>query len=269
MSDDTDDFVDSKIEEFENTDDELAKFEKIFAKKRKVFKNGFDSNKVENQVLDKSTMFTMYEMINAKIISYVNGIVKSGKESVLFWAVGPKGEDVALKVYLVSTVSFKKRAMYIVGDPRFTHLKHGTRNMVYLWAKKEFRNLSQCAKHGIPVPRPLHVSKNVLALEFIGKNGVPAPTLHETEVDESDYSQTIDIMTRLYKKAGLVHGDFSEYNVFKTDSGLVLFDLGSAVDTSHPNAQNFLERDIKNMTYFFAKRGLTVKNPKDVLSEIA
>lgn len=267
---DIDDFdnTDPELEKFESTDDSLAKFEKIFAKKRKVLDDGFDRNKVENQVLDKTTMFTLYEMINAKIISYVNGIVKAGKESVLFWAVAPDGTDVALKVYLVSTVSFKKRAMYIVGDPRFTHLKSGTRNMVYLWAKKEYRNLRQCAKHNIPVPRTIHVSKNVLAMEFVGKNGVPAPTLHETEITESDYAQAIGIMTKLYRDARLVHGDFSEYNVLKTDSGLVLFDLGSAVDIHHPNALNFLERDIKNMTYFFAKRGLTVKNPADVLSEI-
>jgi len=267
---DIDDFdnTDHDLEQFEGTDDTLAKFEKIFAKKRKVLDDGFDRNKVENQVLDKSTMFTLYEMINAKVISYVNGIVKAGKESVLFWAVAPDGMDVALKVYLVSTVSFKKRAAYIVGDPRFTRLKSGTRNMVYLWAKKEYRNLRQCARHNIPVPKVIHVSNNVLAMEFVGKDGIPSPTLHETEITESDYSQVIDIMTKLYKDARLVHGDFSEYNVLKTDSGLLLFDLGSAVDLAHPNAQNFLERDIKNMTYFFAKRGLTVRNPKDILAEI-
>ncbi|TBR25268.1 MAG: serine protein kinase RIO [Candidatus Nitrosotenuis sp.] len=267
---DIDDFdnTDHDLEKFESTDDNLDKFEKIFAKKRKVLDDGFDRNKVENQVLDKSTMFTLYDMINAKVISYVNGIVKAGKESVLFWAVDPHGKDVALKVYLVSTVSFKKRAAYIVGDPRFTRLKSGTRNMVYLWAKKEYRNLRQCARHNIPVPKAIYVSNNVLAMEFVGKDGIPSPTLHETEITESDYTQVIDIMTKLYKDARLVHGDFSEYNVLKTDSGLVLFDLGSAVDLAHPNAQNFLERDIKNMTYFFAKRGLTVRNPKDILAEI-
>ncbi|MFM7795804.1 MAG: RIO1 family regulatory kinase/ATPase [Candidatus Nitrosotenuis sp.] len=36
----------------------------------------------------------------------------------------------------------------------------------------------------------------------------------------------------------------------------------------HPNAQNFLERDIKNMSYFFAKRGLTVTNPTDILQSV-
>lgn len=245
------------------------RFEKIFPKiKRKSLQDGFKKDKVISQVLDKSTMFTMYEMINSKIISYVNGIVRSGKESVLFWAVDEKGKDIALKVYLVTTSNFKKRLPYIEGDPRFTRFKKGTRNIVFLWAKKEFRNLQQCQKKGIPAPRPISVSKNVLAMEFVGKNGVPAPTLHETEVDEKDYGQMIQIVTSLYREANLVHSDLSEYNVFKTENGLVIFDFGSAVEILHPNAKNFLERDIKNISYFFAKRGLVVENPADIMAKI-
>jgi RIO kinase 1 len=140
--------------------------------------------------------------------------------------------------------------------------------MVYLWAKKEFRNLQQCAKKNLPVVKPISVSKNVLAMEFVGKNGVPALTLHETEADEADYKQVMQFIAMLYRQARLVHSDLSEYNVFKTENGLVFFDFGSAVDTMHPNAQNFLERDIKNMSYFFAKRGLTVENPSDILARI-
>ena len=50
----------------------------------------------------------------------------------------------------------------------FHIIKKGTKNLVYLWAKKEFRNLSQCYEAGIPVPKPIHVTNNVLAMEFIG-----------------------------------------------------------------------------------------------------
>ena len=158
-------------EDFTDFDDVASKFERVFPRqKKRSLQDGFKKNKVVNQVLDKSTMLTMYEMINNKIISYVNGIVKAGKESVIFWAVDGAGRDVALKVYLVATSSFKKRMQYIIGDPRFSHIKGGTRNMVFLWAKKEYKNLSQCVKYDLPVVKPIHVSKNVLAMEFIGKN---------------------------------------------------------------------------------------------------
>ena len=239
---------------------------KLYSKsKRKKLSDGFKNNKVINEVLDKSTVFTLYDLIKLNIISYINGTVRAGKESVLFWAVDSKGNDLALKVYLVSASNFKKRTPYILGDPRFNRIKKGTRNLVNLWAKKEFTNLTQCFDSGIPVVKPIHVSKNVLVLEFAGEKGVPAKTLIETDVDLHDYNSAITLIERLYKEAKLVHGDFSEYNIFKTEQGLVLFDLGSAVDLNHPNATEFLKRDINNISNFFAKRGLTVKNPDDII----
>jgi len=243
--------------------------EKIFSQsKKKQLKDGFKKNKVVNEVLDKSTVMTLYKLITDHIIAYVNGSISAGKESVVFWAVDEKKIDVALKIYLVTTSNFKKREAYILGDPRFSKIKKGTKNLVYLWAKKEFKNLSRCYDCGIPVPKPIHLTRNVLAMEFIGKNGSPCKVLLESQIDENDYHQTISIMKNLYTKAELVHGDFSEYNIFKTDSGLVLFDLGSAVDIKHPNAQEFLKRDINNITRFFSKRGIRVNDPTNVLKEM-
>lgn len=230
--------------------------------------DGFKKNKTINEVLDKPTMLTLYDMIKSKIISYVNGAIKAGKESVVFWGVNEKKEDIALKVYLVATSNFKKRSPYILGDPRFSRIKKGTRNLVYLWAKKEFRNLTECYEAKIPVPRPISVSKNVLAMEFIGIDGTPAKTLLESEINQNDYESAISIIEKLYTDAKLVHGDFSEYNIFKTNDGLIIFDLGSAVNIGHPNSKEFLERDINNISNFFVKRGLTVENPSDILERI-
>ena len=105
-------------------------------------------------------------------------------------------------------------------------------------------------------------------MEFVGENGAPAKQLLESEIDENDYSKAIEILKDLYKKANLVHGDYSEYNIFKTEKGLVLFDLGSAIDTRHPNTEEFLKRDINNITRFFSKRGIEVNDPEDVFQEI-
>lgn len=240
----------------------------ISKRKRTQLEDGFKKGKVVNEVLDKPTVMTLYKMITDHIIAYVNGSVSAGKESVLFWGVDDDDVSVALKIYLVSTSNFKKREPYITGDPRFSHLKKGTKNLVYLWARKEYRNLSQCYEAGIPVPRPLYVTNNVLAMEFIGNNGAPAKSLLTSQVDENDYAQAISILSDLYKKAKLVHGDFSEYNIFKTENGLILFDLGSAVDLRHPNAKEFLKRDISNITRFFSKRGIEVDDPIEIFEEI-
>lgn len=240
----------------------------ISKSKRSPLEDGFKKGKVVNEVLDKPTVMTLYKMITDHIIAYVNGSISAGKESVLFWGVDENDVNVALKIYLVSTSNFKKREPYITGDPRFSHLKKGTKNLVYLWARKEFRNLSQCHDAGIPVPKPIYVTNNVLAMEFIGENGAPCKSLLVSEVDENDYNQAISIIKDLYHKAKLVHGDFSEYNIFKTDKGLVVFDLGSAVDLRHPNAHEFLKRDIYNITRFFNKRGIPVENSDELFEEI-
>jgi len=236
--------------------------------KKKTLPDGFKKNKTVNEVLDKLTTLTLFNLIKSKTIAYVNGVVRAGKESVVFWAVSPDNNDVALKVYLVTTASFKKRAAYILGDPRFSRIKKGTRNLVYLWAKKEHQNLTRCVRNSIPVVKPITVKNNVLALEFVGKDGIPAKTLIESEVNGDDYKSAIRLIKQLYKKARLVHGDFSEYNIFKTENGLVLFDLGSAVDLEHPKAHEFLKRDIENISNFFVRRGLTVKNPIDIINEV-
>src|SRR5207245_10028859 len=92
---------------------------------------------------------TISKLINSGTISYVNGVVGSGKESKMYWAVDPDGNNIALKIYLVTASNFKKRMPYLVDDPRFSRIKKGTRNMVELWAQKEFSNLTQCVTRGI------------------------------------------------------------------------------------------------------------------------
>ena len=240
----------------------------ISKSKRRELDDGFKKGKVINEVLDKPTVMTLYKMITDHVIAYVNGSVSAGKESVVFWGVTEDDTDVALKIYLVSTSNFKKREPYLTDDPRFRHVKKGTKNLVYLWAKKEYRNLSQCYDAGIPVPRPLYITKNVLAMDFVGTNGSPSRSLLTSEIEQNDYTQAISILKDLYHKAKLVHGDFSEYNIFKTNSGLIVFDLGSAVDLRHPNSKEFLKRDINNITRFFKKRGMTVKDPIEIFEDI-
>ena len=103
---------------------------------------------------------------------------------------------------------------------------------------------------------------------FVGVNGSPCRSLLTSNVEQNDYEQAISIIKDLYHKAKLVHGDFSEYNIFKTDDGLVVFDLGSAVDLRHPNSNEFLKRDINNITKFFKKRGMVVEDSVDVFEDI-
>ena len=123
----------------------------------------------------------------------------------MFWGVGEDGSDLAVKIYLVSTAEFKRRLPYIIGDPRFKRIEKGSRKLVELWARKEFRNLATAHESGISVPKPYAVKNNVLVMEFVGDNGKPAPLLCETGVAKKDYSTILSILKKMYREAKLVH----------------------------------------------------------------
>jgi len=96
----------------------------------------------------------------------------------------------------------------------------------------------------------------------------PAPTFAETEVDRADYDWTFDAIGRLYRSANLVHADLSEFNIFKSRGERIMFDMGSAVLTSHPQSTEYLRRDVSNMVRFFRKRGLFEKDSEAWLKEL-
>ena len=111
---------------------------------------------------------------------------------------------------------------------------------------------------------------NVLAMEFIGENGTPCTILLLIilPLTRMTIQKSISIIADLYKKANLVHGDLSEYNIFKTSKQLVVFDFGSAIDIRHPNAEKFLQRDINNINRFFIKRGISVEDSTKLFEAI-
>lgn len=220
-----------------------------------------------NSPFDKNTLITLHHLLNSHIISYVNGPVKAGKESVLFWAVDQNGCDIALKIYLTTNSIFKKRHMYFRHHHGVINLNNSN-NMIELWARQEFKNLKNCIRVNIPVVKPIYVFKNILVLEFIGNNGIPNKTLAESIPTQYDYDCFIKILTNMYQRAQLVHGDLSSFNVFKTNAGLLFFDLSSSVPISHPNADMLLKRDIDNMSHFFKNKGLVVYNPLDVFYSV-
>jgi len=215
-----------------------------------------DQRKSMEEVFDRVTLLAVEELVSRKDLSDLFGVVNSGKEARVYYGVGTEGEPVAVKIYLTSTSEFKKRLGYIAGDRRFGRLPSNSRETIYLWVRKEFKNLQLADSAGVRVPRPRAFYKNILVMEYVGEPPNPAPTFAETEVDAADYDWTFKMISSLYEKGRLIHADLSEFNVFKTEKERVLFDMGSAVLTSHPQAEEFLRRDVTNMVRFFRKRGI-------------
>jgi RIO kinase 1 len=236
-------------------------------KQNRYLRNRSENRDSRQAVFDRDTLFTLYDMMKRGDLDYLNGVVQAGKEGRVYWGVR-KGKDVAVKLYYTTTSDFKKRLIYMTGDPRFSRVRRYGHGLIFEWARKEFSNLRQAYQGGVRVPEPLSLQKNVLVMEFIGEGGVPAPTLEETEVTGRDYSAVLKQVRLLYQEARLVHADLSAYNVFKLHGRVILFDFGSAVDVRHPMSAQFLRRDLDNLNSFFAKRGIEIKAAEKIMESV-
>jgi RIO kinase 1 len=240
----------------------IAHTEKRIEKRDKMLEHDFTSERATlEEVFDQATRMVVFRFMTEGVLNEVNGVVSAGKEARVYWGKNKEGKDLAVKIYLTSSAEFKKGMFkYIEGDYRFKGVKHDTRSLIFAWAQKEFRNLEQAFRAKVNVPKPIAVRNNVLVMEFIGKNGLSAPSLKERLPinPEKTYRQLLTYLKRLYRKADLVHGDLSEYNIMVWKGKPVLFDMSQSVPSSHPLARSLLERDLTNVNRFFSRIGIKV-----------
>lgn len=211
---------------------------------------------VFEEVFDRPTLEGLYKLMRRGVIDKIYGVVKAGKEGRIYWGKDPRGAELAVKIYYTVTGEFRQGMMrYIEGDPRFKRVRRDPRGLVYTWTQKEFKNLKLAEEAGVNVPKPIECFRNILVMSFIGVDGVPAPLLREAELQDPDrfYRMLIEDVRRLYQKAGLVHGDLSEYNIMVWEDSPVIFDVSQAVLRAHPNADALLRRDIERINEYFSR----------------
>lgn len=231
-----------------------------------------DLFKTVEEVFDSATVQAILKLMRRGIISKLMSVVSAGKESRVYWGKGRGNCDLAVKIYLTSSTEFRKGMVkYIAGDHRFDRsIPKSTRKLVVLWARKEFSNYVELRKAGVSVPTPIAQFENVLVMEFIGSDGVRAPLLKEVVLTHSEYVSVlrmiIEDLRKAYVKARLVHSDLSEYNVMIWDGKHYLIDVSQAVHATHPNAMEFLKRDINNIIKYFREEvGIETPPPYVVL----
>ncbi len=228
--------------------------------RREIFKTYHD-------VFDKSTIQSIWELITHKKIEGLESPVKVGKESNIFTALTKDNQRVAVKIYRLTTCDFFKMSKYLSMDHRFRQVRR-RKQVVLTWARREYSNLLRAYKAGVNVPRPIALQDNVMIMEFIGENHAnprPAPLVKSVEITEEIAREIINETKKLYK-AGLVHGDLSEFNILYTDKPIII-DLSHSVPVLSTAAEELLERDAANLSHFLSKQG--IKTDKDsILNEI-
>ncbi|MFA5332007.1 MAG: serine protein kinase RIO [Methanoregula sp.] len=227
-----------------------------------------DTLKVSENVFDEVTLLALYKLVHKKWITAIGGSISTGKEANVF--LGEREEaSVAIKIYRIQSANFTTMSSYIQGDRRFSNVKKSKKDLIFAWTKKEFSNLVRAKEAGIPVPEPLVWDRNILIMSFLGEDECPYPQIRNVEIEDtaSTYEAVLAMIDTLYKKAELVHGDLSEFNILYHDKPY-LIDMGQSVTRDHPRALQFLMRDIRNVNRFFKKRGCTVKSEYEIFSAV-
>lgn len=265
-----DDFKDDAEEDrFHYSIDELEK-NKIDLKRKKKIDDSGKRAAIES-VLDERTIFNLRKLLDKGIITKIEGTISAGKEANVYLAYDLNGIEVAVKIYKIDTNTSKWMRKYILGDPRFKKIPNNISKIIFLWASKEYKNLMRAYKANLSVPKPIYIKNNILIMEYIGFESIPAPLLKDIKKPRDAvnlFNEILSFIKLLYNKAKLVHGDLSEFNILYHNQKPVVIDISQGVAIQHPKAEVYLARDIKNIFHFFNKLGIDTPNPTDFYYDV-
>ncbi len=104
----------------------------------------------------------------------------------------------------------------------------------------------------VSVPRPIDHNRHAIVMDkFAGVE------LSRAKLDPEQAVGVLDLIVRELTTAyemGWIHADMSEHNVAVAESGITIFDWPQTVATDHENARELLERDLRNLVRYFARK---------------
>lgn len=210
---------------------------------------------------------SLVSLADQGIIEEVVRPLMSGKEAEVFLVVSG-GELRVAKVYKeAQNRSFKNRAEYTEGrkvrnsrDQRAVEKRssHGRAKDEAAWRSTEVDMIYLLRDAGVRVPTPHHFVDGVLIMELVSDSeGNPAPRLGEVRLSADEAAAIFDhLLSEVVRMlcAGVVHGDFSDFNVLLGGAGPVVIDFPQAVNaSSNQNARKLLLRDVDNLHRFRAR----------------
>lgn len=219
----------------------------------------------------------LQELFERGYIEELGSRLRGGKEATVY-TVRRGDEWLVAKLYTDRSVrSFKDDAAYWsgfwIGDKRIAKaMRKGTRAgdeaRQAIWALREYMMLWRLFDAGLPVPKPavgpeaseLHKSGSVVLMQLIGEDDLPAPRLSDVRLEKHDaasaWDQSFEILLQL-TRMGLVHGDFSTYNLLWHDAKVWLIDVPQTVEAaSSPQALELLRRDLASLAMSFRRLGV-------------
>ncbi|ALM74665.1 serine protein kinase RIO [Thermococcus barophilus] len=228
--------------------------------------------KVFSEVFDKTTVETLSYFHRRGKIEQLLGVISTGKEANVFAGVDSKGNKIAVKIYRTYTTEFRRIWEYLAADPRVGYLPKDIRKLVFVWTRREFKNLQRAMKYAVRAPEPIAFRNNILIMEFIGDE-VPAPRLKDVEkvLERRDFEElyefSMSAIERLWKRGDMVHGDLSEYNILIWEKPVII-DWSQATVKRNRMSLTLLYRDLRNIINYFGRKGVAVDDLEEKFKEL-
>jgi len=129
-----------------------------------------------------------------------------------------------------------------------------------VWAGREFDFLRRLWEAGASVPYPVQETDHGFLMQYVGTLGAAAPRLADVRLEPEEARTVFDRLVdelRIFVREGVVHGDFSAYNVLLQHGRPWIIDLPQAVELDvHPNGPELLARDVASLCAYFSRRGI-------------
>ncbi|MDA4122292.1 MAG: hypothetical protein OK456_03825 [Thaumarchaeota archaeon] len=175
-------------------------------------------------------------------------LIAKGKESDVYEVLSAKSELYALKFFRLGRSSFRdvkrKRASS-------TSETHSWVSSNYNASKHEFAALRRLRPFTPNVAEAVDQDRHTLLLGELP--GVRLATRPELASPEEILGMIIETERDAYVKAGMIHGDLSEYNILTEGTRVWLIDWPQWVSPEHPNARELLLRDTSSVLKFFTR----------------
>jgi len=188
-------------------------------------------------------------LVKAGVLEAFGKPLGIGKEADVYDALNQKGKRIAVKLHRLGRISFrqtKRKRGYAVEQASWLFQSR-------LAAEKEFQALKLVFPHGVAVPKPISQNRHVLVMGMI--EGAEIAEWKEIPEPVKVLKEILHNVRKAYLKAGVIHADLSEYNVIlKPNIHILIIDWPQYVTREHPNAQQLLTRDVKNILQYFKRK---------------
>jgi len=188
-------------------------------------------------------------LVKASVIDSFGQSIGVGKEADVYDALSPGGERIAVKFHRLGRISFRqtrRKRGYIREHSTWLFQSHVS-------AEKEFQAMQLVYKNGVSVPEPISQNRHVIAMGMI--EGAELSKYKEIQKPEKVLKEILCNVRKAYLKAHIIHADLSEYNIIlKPEGHILIIDWPQYVMSDHANAEELLERDLKNVLTFFNRK---------------